>query len=107
MYRFASPCCELPKDWKGKDVYFHVGSATGTQGVIKVPKVKAWTAETPYLYKVYISLKNKPGVAEMILQKVGFRNVEIKNAQLLVNGKPVLIKGVNRHEWRWRKLTLM
>lgn len=145
MYRFASPCCELPKDWKGKNVYFHVGSttsnltlwmngkyvgysedgkadviialcdkdgkqiasATGTQGVIKVPKVKDWTAETPYLYKVYISLKNKPGVAEMILQKVGFRNVEIKNAQLLVNGKPVLIKGVNRHEWRWRKLTLM
>lgn len=43
----------------------------------------------------------------MILQKVGFRNVEIKNAQLLVNGKPVLIKGVNRHEWRWRKPTLM
>ncbi len=136
MYRFASPCCELPKDWKGKDVYFHVGSATsnltlwvngkyvgysedgkanvtvalcdkdgkqiasatGTQGVIKVPKVKAWTAETPYLYKVYISLKNKPGVAEVIPQKVGFRNVEIKNAQLLVNGKPVLIKGANRHE---------
>lgn len=84
-----------------------IASATGTQGVIKVPKVKAWTAETPYLYKVYISLKNKPGVAEMILQKVGFRNVEIKNAQLLVNGKPVLIKGVNRHEWRWRKPTLM
>ena len=75
-----------------------IASATGAQGVIKVPKVKVWTAETPYLYKVYISLKNKQGVAEVIPQKVGFRNVEIKNAQLLVNGKPVLIKGVNRHE---------
>ena len=75
-----------------------IASATGAQGVIKVPKVKAWTAETPYLYKVYISLKNKQGVAEVIPQKVGFRNVEIKNAQLLVNGKPVLIKGANRHE---------
>ncbi len=43
-------------------------------------KVKAWTAETPYLYKAYITLKNKQGAAEVIPQKVGFRNVEIKNA---------------------------
>lgn len=72
--------------------------ATGAQGVIKVPKVNAWTAETPYLYKAYITLKNKQGAAEVIPQKVGFRNVEIKNAQLLVNGQPVLVKGADRHE---------
>ena len=75
-----------------------VAQATGAQGVIKVPKVKAWTAETPYLYKAYITLKNKQGATEVIPQKVGFRNVEIKNAQLLVNGQPVLVKGADRHE---------
>ena len=75
-----------------------VAQATGAQGVIKVPKVKAWTGETPYLYKAYITLKNKQGTTEVIPQKVGFRNVEIKNAQLLVNGQPVLVKGADRHE---------
>lgn len=75
-----------------------IAQATGAQGTIKVPNVKAWTAETPYLYKAYVSLKNKQGVMEVIPVKVGFRNVEIKNAQLLVNGQPVLIKGANRHE---------
>ena len=75
-----------------------IAQATGAQGVIKVPKVNAWTAETPYLYKAYIILKNKQGAAEVIPQKVGFRNVEIKNAQLLVNGQPVLVKGADRHE---------
>lgn len=75
-----------------------IAQTTGAQGVIKVPKVNAWTAETPYLYKAYIILKNKQGAAEVIPQKVGFRNVEIKNAQLLVNGQPVLVKGADRHE---------
>ena len=75
-----------------------IAQATGAQGTIKVPKVNAWTAETPYLYKAYITLKNKQGAAEVIPQKVGFRNVEIKNAQLLVNGQPVLVKGADRHE---------
>ena len=75
-----------------------IAQATGAQGVIKVPKVNAWTAETPYLYKAYITLKNKQGAAEVIPQKVGFRNVEIKNAQLLINGQPVLVKGADRHE---------
>ena len=75
-----------------------IAETSGVQGTIKVPAVKAWTAETPYLYKAFITLKNKQGVSEVIPQKIGFRNVEIKNAQLLVNGKPVLIKGANRHE---------
>lgn len=75
-----------------------IAQATGAQGIIKVPRVNAWTAETPYLYKAYITLKNKQGAAEVIPQKVGFRNVEIKNAQLLVNGQPVLVKGADRHE---------
>ena len=52
-----------------------------------------WTAETPYLYSVTARYNG-----ETIKVNTGFRKVEIRNAQLLVNGKPVLIKGVNRHE---------
>ena len=64
-----------------------------------IPDVKNWSAETPYLYNLQISLKDKKGeVIESISKMVGFRNVQISNSQLLVNGKPIIIKGVNRHE---------
>lgn len=67
---------------------------------LSVPSVKAWSAETPWLYKVVFSLQ-PAGAAqpvEYIPWAVGFRTVEIKNAQVLVNGRPVLFKGANRHE---------
>ena len=57
-----------------------------------------WSAEEPNLYKVVISASNGKQTTEAYAQRVGFRTSEIKNAQLLVNGQPVLIKGVNRHE---------
>ena len=58
-----------------------------------------WTAETPYLYKLLLTLKDETGnTIEVIPSTVGFRKVEIKGGRFLVNGKPVLIKGVNRHE---------
>ncbi len=61
--------------------------------------VNAWTAETPYLYSLFLTLKNDQGeTLEVISQKIGFRKVEIKNAQLLLNGKAIYIHGVNRHE---------
>jgi beta-galactosidase len=60
--------------------------------------VKKWTAETPYLYTLVLELKRRDKSLERISTKIGFRTVEIKNAQLLVNGIPILIKGVNRHE---------
>lgn len=64
-----------------------------------VRNVKKWTAETPYLYTLLAIVKDRKGnTVEVIPQKVGFRKVEIKNKQLLVNGQPVLIKGANRHE---------
>ena len=65
---------------------------------IDVSNPLKWTAETPTLYTLVSTLKENGKVLEVIPVKVGFRKVEIKNAQLLVNGKPVLIKGVNRHE---------
>jgi beta-galactosidase len=59
-----------------------------------------WTAETPNLYCLTLEVKDKSGnVMEVIPQKIGFRKVEIKNSLLLVNGKPVKIKGTNRHEF--------
>ena len=57
-----------------------------------------WTAETPYLYTLRASVKKGDKVTEVVPVKVGFRKVEIKNAQVLVNGQPVLFKGANRHE---------
>lgn len=67
--------------------------------VLPIKKPYKWTAETPYLYTLYLSLVNMDGtVIETIPQKVGFRKVEIRNRQLLVNGQPILIKGADRHE---------
>lgn len=63
-----------------------------------VPNPQKWTAETPNLYTLYISLYDGNKLLECIPQRVGFRKVEIKNQQLLVNGQPILIKGVDRHE---------
>lgn len=64
---------------------------------IKSPK--RWTAETPYLYKLDLTLLTAEGeVIEQVEQSVGFRSVEIRNGQLLVNGAPVRFRGVNRHE---------
>ena len=103
-------------DDKGNEVYWDL--STGGAVYIDGLDVKHWTAETPYLYTLLVKIastnvslvkeKNisKPikvrqvtgGPVEVIPLKVGFRRVEIKNAQLLVNGKPVLIKGADRHE---------
>lgn len=67
------------------------------QTVFNVQNPLKWTAETPNLYKLVVSTTNGR-TSEFIPINVGFRKVEIKNAQLLINGQPVLIKGVNRHE---------
>ncbi|MDR6241154.1 glycoside hydrolase family 2 TIM barrel-domain containing protein [Aureibacter tunicatorum] len=64
----------------------------------KVKNVKAWSAETPHLYTLIATLKKKDEVIDVISNSIGFRSVEIKGGQLLVNGKAILIKGVNLHE---------
>ncbi|QRX64568.1 DUF4981 domain-containing protein [Dysgonomonadaceae bacterium zrk40] len=64
-----------------------------------IPDVKKWNAETPHLYTLAIELKDEKGATiESTALKVGFRTAEIKNRQFLVNGQPVLLKGVNLHE---------
>ena len=65
-----------------------------------IPDAHPWTAETPYLYSLNATLTpaDKKAKGEATTIKVGFRRVEIKDGQLLVNGKAVYIKGANRHE---------
>jgi len=73
--------------------------AAKVKTALSVDNPHKWTAETPSLYKLVATLKDAGGkTIEVIALNAGFRKVEIKNAQLLVNGKAILIKGANRHE---------
>ncbi len=74
-------------------------SGTKASVTLDAGEILAWSAEIPTLYNVTVSLKDASGaIIEVIPLKTGFRESKIENAQLLVNGKPILIKGVNRHE---------
>ena len=74
--------------------YHKIVSVSGT-----IPNVKTWSAEIPNLYTLYITLENGKGeVQEVIPQRIGFRTIEVKGVDVLVNGKRVFFKGVNRHE---------
>ena len=75
-----------------------VKGAGKQSSVIRVDNPNKWTAETPYLYTLRATLKEGNKVTEVVPLKVGFRKIELKNSQLLVNGQPVLIKGADRHE---------
>lgn len=82
-------------------------TVTGTTILYRLLSAEQWTAETPNLYTLVTTIskpvrkgkgKSVLEPVEKVVQKVGFRKVEIKDSQLLVNGKPIYIKGVNRHE---------
>ncbi|MBK6936331.1 MAG: beta-galactosidase [Chitinophagaceae bacterium] len=84
---------------KTKDLLRSNGGKTVLHFLDTIRGAKAWSAEIPNLYRLQLSLlTDKQEVTEVVQKKIGFRTVEIKNAQLLVNGKPVYFKGVNRHE---------
>lgn len=86
-------------DSAGKSVGTASVSGTGDKKVtISVANPEKWTAETPNLYTLTATVEKDGKTLEVIPVKVGFRKVEIKDKQLLVNGKPIIIKGVNRHE---------
>ena len=82
-------------DADGKTIYTQRATPKAGKTMLstKVKEVKQWSAELPYLYKMTVTTP-----AETAAFNVGFRKVEIRDAQLLVNGKPVLVKGANRHE---------
>ncbi|KQU55772.1 beta-galactosidase [Sphingomonas sp. Leaf339] len=64
-----------------------------------VPGVRPWSAETPNLYTLMVELLDADGkVVQATPQKIGFRTVEMRNGRVSVNGRPIVIRGVNRHE---------
>jgi beta-galactosidase len=66
---------------------------------VEVPHALLWSSETPYRYRLICELIDTEGnVVEVIAQLLGFRSVEVRNREMLLNGKPVLIRGVNRHD---------
>ncbi|MGB3725248.1 MAG: beta-galactosidase [Glaciecola sp.] len=88
----SEPCNNKRIDEKGSwdDVVFHT---------IAIENPQKWSAETPYLYRCVVSLHNAKGdVVDVEAYAVGFRQVDIIDGQVCVNGKAIMIRGVNRHE---------
>lgn len=88
-------------DNNNKTVVEKTAAANGDNAVLsaEIKDVATWNAENPQLYTLLLSLEDAAGKQiELVTSKVGFRTVEIKNRQLLVNGQPILVKGVNLHE---------
>ena len=86
-------------DEQGKVLGTAQGKGLNVKQQIKVAGVQNWSAEMPNRYNVKVTVKDAKGqVVETIPMKTGFRSIEIKNQQVLVNGQPILIKGADRHE---------
>lgn len=86
-------------DPAGKSVATAQVNGNGQKSVVMdVSNPEKWTAETPNLYTLTATLKNGSNTLEVIPVKVGFRKIELKGGQILVNGQPVLFKGADRHE---------
>ncbi|KAH8658465.1 family 2 glycosyl hydrolase [Xylariales sp. PMI_506] len=91
---------ELPK--RGGEVISSTKARVDKSGSVEltlpVKDPKKWTAETPYLYSVEIALATDSGSPYTITQNIGFRQVELKNGLITVNGKAIRFRGVNRHD---------
>lgn len=85
--------------WKTENTFRSADSIIVVETKRRIPNVHKWTGEIPHLYRAVYTLVDDNGeVLTRTAVHAGFRKVEIKNAQLLVNGVPIYIKGVNRHE---------
>ncbi|MGE7204578.1 glycoside hydrolase family 2 TIM barrel-domain containing protein [Sphingomonas sp. NPDC019816] len=81
-----------------RDVALAKGATSATLEAA-VPGVRSWSAETPNLYTLLVELVDANGrVVQATPQRIGFRTVEIKDGQVMVNGRRIMIRGVNRHE---------
>ena len=105
----ATVCCDtvavsevLDLDHKAarmNEWYPQRGHRTFNRMEMKVANPKLWSVEQPYLYTLNLQLQKADGsVVEQITQQVGFRTISIRGGQLLINGSPIKIRGVNRHE---------
>lgn len=90
------------KDAEGREVFTQVKELIPSDQTVEfnanVANVKKWSSETPNLYTYFIEWDLAKGKHAIISAKTGFRTVELKNAQLLVNGNPIIVHGVNVHE---------
>jgi beta-galactosidase/beta-glucuronidase len=78
----------------------HPGEQRKEQFTFHVDKPRKWTAEDPYLYKLLLTIIDEDGIVEEVIKvNLGFRTVHIKKGQLFVNGKAIILKGVNRNEF--------
>jgi len=102
MYTHAAGL--LPPEDEGRWLRIHAGMAPPLDGLVTwhvaVPDVRRWSAEQPALYPLHVTLRAPDGsVAEAVTVQVGFRRVEIRGLDLLVNGERIFIRGMNRHDF--------
>ena len=82
-----------------KDVFLSGHKEISIDSSVQIFNINPWSAEIPNLYLLVLSLTDMSNSStEFISSKIGFRNIEIKYGQMLINNKPIIIKGVNRHE---------
>ena len=102
---------ELDGDLRGLSVHYTVFDDLGpvvsddadatpaTHFSATLPNVRRWSAETPNRYQLVLELRDNSGsIVEAIAQSIGFRRIAVENGQLIVNGKAITLRGVNRHE---------
>ncbi len=82
---------------EGKIVKKHSVNGGTTTSLISVSKPYPWNPESPYLYELTASLKQNGRIIEEIKQKIGFRDVKVKDGRVYVNGRAIKLRGVNRH----------
>lgn len=106
IYQVEAYLAEKGSDIENAQLLFkHEVKSVSKKGLIldfktEIQSPKLWSAEVPNLYDVVFVLKSPDGkIAEVLQSNFGFRKIEIKDQQLFINGKSVILKGVNRHDW--------
>ncbi len=85
--------------WRGDSAVGRSATERTVRIGTRLPGIRSWSAETPTLYTLLLELVDAQGaVVQATAQRIGFRDVAIRDGQLTVNGRPVYIRGVNRHE---------
>lgn len=100
LERFTGgPLVTRPRQEVTTERWYFVFDGHHVHSDLEVPDVRPWSAEDPHLYRLVVTLRDPSGdVVEVVTQRVGFRTVEVRDRQLLVNGRAPYLRGVNRHD---------
>ena len=91
---------ERTVDWPALDRRLAPPKEGRVSWLTEVPSVEAWSAESPHLHPLDVSLRSRSGeIVEQVTLQIGFRRVEIRGLDLLINGRRVYLRGVNRHDF--------